>query len=73
MDVAFKVILINLPLVAILAWWINRWIERLYEDFRKDRHEASDERADLRMRVKRIEEHLLGDNAPTLAKRPEQS
>lgn len=71
MDEAIKIIVVNLPLVALLAWWINRWVERLYIDMRADRKEASDERADLRMRVKRIEEHLLGDNAPTLPRKPD--
>lgn len=73
MDEITKLLLINLPLVAVLALWINRWIERLYNDFRTDRDVAAEERADIKMRLKRLEEHIIGDSAPTLTNRPKES
>jgi len=76
-DDTTKLLAINLPLVAALAIWINSWIKVLYTDFKAQlaKNEANQEKMmdslfDLKERVARIEESVLGDRSPT-NKRPD--
>lgn len=77
MDDLTKMLAIQLPIVAVLAIWINSWIKTLYDDFKKERDLAAAERKtmldnqfDLKERVVRLEEHLIGDRSPTMLRPP---
>lgn len=79
MDDTTKILVINLPLVAVLAIWINNWIKVLYTDFKqqlatsdKNQQTMMDSLYDLKERVGRIEESVLGDRSPTIHKRPDE-
>lgn len=77
MDDLTKMLVIQLPIVAVLAVWINSWIKTLYDDFKKERDLAAAERKtmldnqfDLKERVGRLEDHIIGDRSPTLHRPP---
>lgn len=77
MDDLTKMLVIQLPIVAALALWINSWINKLYNQFLEERKAAGEERAkmldaqfDLKERVSRLEEHIIGDRSPTLHLNP---
>jgi hypothetical protein len=77
MDELTKMLIVQLPIVAVLAVWINSWISRLYQDFKDERKLAAEERKamldgqfDLKQRVGRLEEHIIGDRSPTIHRSP---
>lgn len=72
-EATIKALVIQAPAVVLLLLWINSWIKVLYDDFKKERDLARAERTDmqdalgdLKNRVGRLEEHIIGDRAPTL-------
>lgn len=80
MDELTKMLIVQLPIVAVLAIWINSWISKLYADFQEERKQSAIERKamldgqyDLKERVGRLEEHVIGDRSPTLLRPPTAS
>ena len=78
MDELTKMLIVQLPIVVALALWINQWINKLYDKFVEDQKAQAAERKtmldnqfDLKERVGRLEEFLIGDRSPTLHGKPE--
>ena len=77
MDDTAKLFIAQLGIAGVLLIWINSWISRLYADFQEERKAAAVERAklldgqfDLKQRVGRLEEHIIGDRSPTMHTNP---